>query len=1348
MKKNDDGLLNRHHAHPLANKGPWRKARHSLQALTLVLGIAFGLGHIPSAQALGGLDELAQPCPENLPVIPVGAPPSCNTLDNSAADEEILALPGIGFLNGLNCVAYPQTLSLSDASDAIEVSTDYSPRKAEARFFAETASEDREAIVFGSARDLQVGIIPWGYNAGLSEIPIAVNLETGAGIALEHSLLCPESAVHNGQDCAMRAGVINGFDVKILARVERDISNERRAVALIAPRIGLNHSVEVNVNLLVTTSDLYPSDAWTREGDDGGGDDGSNITLSAVTGGTHFPIGTDSDWRQVLHEPPVPPWLTSFVQKLDPHIDFNTTAIGRLEKLTLYTPSMAGDELNKEVIFEDENNKVLVSLTEALDPKLTWNQTQWQSTGLQGMSEVIITHNAHEPQLSFRTPPTVRRKSAAGGVTHVVAGSNSAGVTPNLSAQGVLPIEVNWEEGDIATYANAIVTNVQGIPLGCGGIVPDPEGSQTCYDYTDCELGYPDCTGDIIPQCYQNFVQECHVLGAMTASFQGFKMTQYAANMPQMDVITNMKAHINEYLEANYPKPEGPVRTPQGDTRWEHGHYKMNFAAHAMTRGKYFESLFHHVKDDSMRYAVPVEGWQSLAQSSDHNVFGGDELLGPDHYGIDLDRLTEARRWNSYVKNPYVGGQGLFVNALGKVYGREATGWRPDHLLGDTYGSWLDLKEIWEDLATYVGHLHAEKDQLVINNVLNSLIAGATAQLNATVDVSNQLVEASEKNLVDQNASLEALTVLSNDVQSTKNTFEQGMVTTWSCPSFEECPIVIAETASEIAGYCPEAWGIQDILDFAGSFVGYVNAASAVISVLDGIEKIQPALDASVQIAEGIESFSDVKDLEDGLEWLSGKQKELKSLSKHAKILSKVFKQISEQLSDPLFDCEGTPVEAQITALKSDIVTFRALNDTIAAQAGHLEAAMSAIAGHITYLTSGIMSLEQYAVESARIVNQLSALGAPSLDDFQRRRDFITAACQTTRVASLSAMTQLHSATSAQLSTAGRTRTQPGMVVPRSPSASQGAQTDARFGYALSLWDLDGYESMFSPGGGQLSNPVIDQAANRFEQSLDQICNASPKRRVIVRKVVQGDDLERFLSEGKTTFNVDLDDLIIAGNNGSVNLSAISAIDDVDGAISLAAPYVINVGYSACLGEDPVNPCCSGAGCRVDLAFDAPAILPRALVMPSQECSGAAESPVSTEEIAGHPGTVSTCMRSLAFRPASAEMAFVENADALNSPAMLDELVESSFCNIDPDVLALRSVSGYPLFGAWAIAANSVLASGLNREMLEIPAPIDLGAWQSDNSSIIGIEIIMAVGFEGLVGPGPYHFDPSFALEE
>lgn len=1256
-------------------------------------------------------------CAVEAGVVTPTTPAECEPAGNSAASTEIRRVPGLGFLDGVSCDAWPRYASYSAVQAVVAElpvnATTEAVRWLSARLGAIHASD---AMVFGSNDRLDVLTIPWPYD-GRASLAVAVDVARGYGAALDHHLRCTPQD-EEALACTTRSRVVDGKPVQILVR-SAPLDSLSTNILLNAPTIVVRQSMVLDVSLYLVADRLIglpqppPRDA---SGAPIGPSTG--VELEAQPGG----VTATGTWKQSLLAAPQHAGLVAFAREVAGFAKLSSQSLAPVHTLSLITPPAP---LSTTTSLSGRAQSV--ALGAAVPQVVTWTAQASVVTEPLGNATLHKRMVVDSARVHLTAPPPVRGASA-GSLTQVGAG-DVLSPKPALQAQGVGPVAVSWTDAHVDAYAAAIAPLLFK-PTGCGPVSPYP-GHTTCRRYTACELGYPSCGQDptLYEVCAQDFQQECHVRGGAQLATTWGVSQQWAASLTQGQLATRLATTVRDRLNLSYPRSLAPTRPPAGEVWLDSHPHGIALAAHVLSRGQYFRVLHAYAEEQSLRFGVPSTRWSTLAASISTDVLQGQT---PEDLAISPAAWREAQTWDAYVRALYTPGAELSLNALSLPYGARAAGWHPTHVGAGSSGSVLDVLARWEGVAALVAQLDDVVDGQVELATIDTLIGAMTAQVTTTRDAAEVLGAAAADNAVAQQAALDQLTAVAGEVGTIQGSLESEIVRIWDCDDgFASCGVAFTVAAQALTASCPDGSSFASVLQTLSTITGGLSAVSAAAAVVGTLSTVQDAIDQAQQLAST--GAADLARLRAGADTLRQVRRAIKSTTSGVKALASVVKTLRNLSDAAIADCEGTPVATQIQQLQTELALLEALSASLEAQLGVLDGLIASVTAHLTHLVTSAQALDRAAAGSDAVLEDLANVHGTVADTLGRQRRFIAAACQTTRVVTRGALVDLFEVGQTLWTAAGRSPTPAQLAVPRDPATLVGGQaTDRREGFLFSLWDAPRYTQLLTATGEQLSTVFLDQARRRFDTHVaGELCRADggplPKQRWVVSKTLRGAALSAFLTTGVASFDVTLDDLVRGANASGSSLSAAFVTPGNGTPQPLSAPIVLGVGYAACTGPEP-DPCCTGAACRRDLAIDAPYVVARQLVAPGLDCGEDAVRATASEPIPESPGVLSVCLDALHTPAAAAELPYVDLT--LQDPALLEQQVEQPLCAVDPDTLAWLQVRGLPALGTWSVAHSGVAADAVVHALDGAIVPSPGAAWSAANGDVTALELRFFVGAE------------------
>jgi hypothetical protein len=569
-------------------------------------------------------------------------------------------------------------------------------------------------------------------------------------------------------------------------------------------------------------------------------------------------------------------------------------------------------------------------------------------------------------RVHLTAPPPVRGASA-GSLTQVGAG-DVLSPKPALQAQGVGPVAVSWTDAHVDAYAAAIAPLLFK-PTGCGPVSPYP-GHTTCRRYTACELGYPSCGQDptLYEVCAQDFQQECHVRGGAQLVTTWGVSQQWAASLTQGQLATRLATTVRDRLNLSYPRSLAPTRPPAGEVWLDSHPHGIALAAHVLSRGQYFRVLHAYAEEQSLRFGVPSTRWSTLAASISTDVLQGQAL---EDLAISPAAWREAQTWDAYVRALYTPGAALSLNALSLPYGARAAGWHPTHVGAGSSGSVLDVLARWEGVAALVAQLDDVVDGQVELATIDALIGAMTAQVTTTRDAAEVLGAAAADNAVAQQAALDQLTAVADEVGTIQGSLESEIVRIWDCDDgFASCGVAFTVAAQALTASCPDGSSFASVLQTLSTITGGLSAVSAAAAVVGTLSTVQDAIDQAQQLAST--GAADLARLRAGADTLRQVRRAIKSTTSGVKALASVVKTLRNLSDAAIADCEGTPVATQIQQLQTELALLEALSASLEAQLGVLDGLIASVTAHLTHLVTSAQALDRAAAGSDAVLEDLA----------------------------------------------------------------------------------------------------------------------------------------------------------------------------------------------------------------------------------------------------------------------------------------------------------------------------------------------------------------------------------------
>lgn len=1249
-------------------------------------------------------------------------PDSCELDGNSPVSSEIRHVPGLGFMDGMSCEAWPRSLLWSELSDVINGDLPNTAITHDAIWFQQRAhqAEVDEWIVFGSKRELNVRNVPWTWAGEGQTRAVAADLDAGYGTLLDHAWTCSQSDERDGL-CRARIGNIEGRQVRILERSEPS-NAKTRSLMLTAESVRFHESVELDVNLAVMASEVVggPRPGKRRRQERSGEDE--KIVVKVQNGG--LSIGPSwAEARSALEEEPPPPILAVFASTVEGVAEFRTKTRAPVAKLELVTNAVPLGESHQG---PNQQRLVQATIAGAVPRQLAWSLEQ----SMDNDGDITFFHNA---ALQFGRPPNVRG-SIGGGATQLTTVKPADAA---VWAQGESRLSVSWTQSAIVEFADALAAQLDSISPNC---VNAGTPGQTCWMEMECWY-YPDGSDDCgeYEVCQDNPPNSaCHARGSLTLSSLSGPVQQVPASATQQELSAAIAAVVQAVLADHYPQPNGPAKLPAGHVRKELGFEKTHFAAHVGSQGIFFDVLYDAADNRSRRHGLPAHEWASLRDATSTQVLI--PAMTPQEYGLDRMRWSDVQRRGIYVKT-FDKDSSVHLNGINQPYGRIAQGWHPSRLAPDeAYTSMIELSTRWADVTQLAQELDQVADDQDFLDVLNSLISLTESQVGLTQSSAEQLAEAASQNSADQAAAIQRLAELSTAIAEQKSAYEAQMVSAWGCTAgFASCDAAVAQLASELSTHCDddEALGgfaslLSTLSNVLGTVVPGISAVSDVVS--------NPQLISFFEQVAGVAggSSGSAQQIKDGIDWIKDRKDNIKTARKVVDGALSLTKKVSAAIATIEPNCEGTPIENQLTQLRVDLATAETVTALFDAQLAQLEGVLLSFSAHFEHLLTSAHALQMWAQGSANIQQELSALSSNTMAQQEKQARFIKAACETTQLAASRALADYKAISDTLVTASGRAQTPPHLAIPRSPALQTTLTADRKDGFAMSVWD-QGLFSAFNESGGLGATPFLTDARARFAEHVsEEMCRLGPSPLVqhlfLVRKTITGEAFDEFLSSGRLFVNVTLQDVLDGGDASGANLSATESLDGFGQSIALSGPVLLSMGYSACVGTGD-EPCCTGRGCREGFSDDQPHLVLRQSAIPTLSCQEDTIEAQAEQQSTG--ADIHTCLATVAHAPAHGELDYVSSPHSANS-LLIEDHVDDLLCNVAPEALPLKQMRGVPAIGTYEFAPNAAVASAMSRSLLDGPSQGASNAWFQNHANMTGLELFFFVGAEGLAQGAVY----------
>ncbi len=339
-----------------------------------------------------------------------------------------------------------------------------------------------------------------------------------------------------------------------------------------------------------------------------------------------------------------------------------------------------------------------------------------------------------------------------------------------------------------------------------------------------------------------------------------------------------------------------------------------------------------------------------------------------------------------------------------------------------------------------------------------------------------------------------------------------------------------------------------------------------VATFFDGVGSVDKFLGgdgaALAEVVEDVKAFK-----KDNLKWLETIKTGLEYTQKGANVLADKLGKVPEQCSDD--NATNQAVLAALKGLQTSISTTFALIESIRVQVMTIDAMSLSIASDVDYLSVTAGAQVDVAQMSA-VASSYIASNAITSSNASVRKNTIVGMC---RAATRLVRSSLHDAYGVGQSlqtTAGMAGARPEIYVPQSPFAAAGTEA-TRFGFGWSLWDVSATSGVVTSTWPLFD--ALDARAAEFWNGI--VCESAtaydvPDTRFVVRKTLEGCELDRFLISGFAEIEIGLADLVQAGrDHASPHVRGIHRVDigeqPGNGTMprDLSSPVLLGVTYQA-----------------------------------------------------------------------------------------------------------------------------------------------------------------------------------------
>jgi hypothetical protein len=736
------------------------------------------------------------------------------------------------------------------------------------------------------------------------------------------------------------------------------------------------------------------------------------------------------------------------------------------------------------------------------------------------------------------------------------------------------------------------------------------------------------------------------------------------------------------------------------------------------------------------------------------------------------------------------------TDITGTPYGAILTGWQPPWFFGDSTLSLLGIKSQWETetQAVVQAFYDAYKDTKFIysyGDLLTSLKAftdathayaftaaenastAAPTQVQAAESLSSILVAVSNSRdqlREDIRAAVGAAVDASDDevaviIQNNVNNIVQ------TCNVAHQTGNPFFGAIIQIAKYMPYVSQAANVLGKVTKAIDKANASGKLANYLvsDGSGNFEKWLDSSKKLAELIQPLGE-------------------SLKTASPIVGGLAK-FADSMNRSKGKCpDGSTDMGAAKAMMMSLANTQALLRTMEAQLGTLYGTIVAIRSNAEYYVSAGASASQLADETTRVATKLSdpqLLADLRNEQWLARKQGLLVACEGAHSAIETRLPMLVQLSHSLATNAGRSVTEPGLMIPAWDSATSGVHEDEFIPIPYNLWE-PGHQVTVTGREQTSTTPVaglsfVTQASNRWKASNTQVCSTlngvNAPRVFTVSKEIAGEELASFWAKGWAPVSVNLTDFLGASTSDTTVSPTIQIGPDGTYSRLLSAPVVWNIGIVGCIGVNPLDPCCdSTAGrdptggadptrvsesCTTKLWFNTKEASPNVVRMATgwvpvrNDTCNSADSDVGVNYQGGRnssfPVATRVCRVSVTVPPTYGG---VDNIGG-DVDAWAKTQSDAVCSSIDATAFKQLSMRGVPLFGEWVITdspANASVVAHYNHlktdeetdEPTLVPASTLLA---TNNASITAIRVVFSTMAEPQASNASASYEPLNATQ-
>ncbi|MGE5788968.1 MAG: hypothetical protein ACM3ZE_30545, partial [Myxococcales bacterium] len=576
---------------------------------------------------------------------------------------------------------------------------------------------------------------------------------------------------------------------------------------------------------------------------------------------------------------------------------------------------------------------------------------------------------------------------------------------------------------------------------------------------------------------------------------------------------------------------------------------------------------------------------------------------GSTKIGIDAATQGRVRALADAAERP---DEAVSLNALGVPHGAIARPWLPNNVSTSTARSVDELIGHWKDVTSTVDKLTAAMAEQAGSDQFEELITAAGALVKGlrtyAVDTNQSAIqdtlgqEAAIKTALAANEALEAnqkkfFDGMCDELQLDRTPpYDPGKECTWELIS-----ATVKAKAKAVVDACAEknkSGGWLDALNAIAAVCPYVSAGVTAFKGFNTLLKKgeQGETYLKLLVPKSSDAFKgSLQAMRDNEGWINLVGKAAEGFNKgKGKVKSGL-----DTLGLLNEDCPSLSGEAAAArAMLMNLRTSLALVDSMAVEAQTIEAITVSSTSTLHFqvaneqANANLITVADDAVTTVKKWNKDAAA--------EKRAQYIAEGCAIARESVRAGQVELIDMAHRLQTAAGWPRTSPLPVIPR---RAVGSSTDVSVPLITTLWAPIAISSWFDTMTN--SGSIADAAAQRFVSLVDLVTNkgtsegdAIPSMIFYVKKRVTGPDLEYFKNYGNLKFAVGLEDLVRSGNEfdyWDARITGESWLPLLSSTwLPLSTPYALAVAYSGCFGADPLEPCCTGAGCRGKVIGNAP----------------------------------------------------------------------------------------------------------------------------------------------------------------